>query len=37
MIDIKLLRNDFNEIEKNISLRNTNYPALEEFKIVDAQ
>jgi seryl-tRNA synthetase len=37
MIDIKLLRTNFDEVEKNIQRRNKYYPALKEFKTIDAQ
>jgi seryl-tRNA synthetase len=35
MLDIKLLRTNFEEIKKNIDLRNKNYPALEKFQVID--
>jgi seryl-tRNA synthetase len=35
MLDIKILRTNFEEIKKNILLRNKDYPALQKFQDID--
>jgi seryl-tRNA synthetase len=37
MIDIKLLRNNFDEIKQNIDRRHKSYPSLEIFKAKDTE
>jgi seryl-tRNA synthetase len=37
MLDINRLRNDFNNVAKRIESRNKKFPALEEFKTLDAK
>jgi seryl-tRNA synthetase len=37
MLDINLLRNDFENISKRILSRNKDYPQLKEFKQVDTK
>jgi seryl-tRNA synthetase len=35
MIDIKLLRNEYESVSKNIAKREKEYPALIQFKEID--
>jgi seryl-tRNA synthetase len=37
MIDIELLRKDYDNVVKKIQSRNKDYPQLEKFKVVDNQ
>jgi seryl-tRNA synthetase len=37
MLDINLLRNDFENVSKRILTRNKDYPQLKTFKQIDAK